>query len=383
MIGLTTRQLGHCQEIVLIRFTTGTTMILLKSRRVFRNREIELDSWLRAPMSLNNGSELYLSVNGVAYQDAPRAVEIVGSHYPPDTWSDLWRLEIETVDKIGNLARVLHILARAGIRVMSSEGSISADGELHEMDFVLSAKNYSDERDSNTARRSASPTCQLVGLFDELAVNLIEQLNFRVDGAPKIKLRRMLAHYDLYQRATPNGNADAQSFIRPHRCVVNRGRLKVSEEFEKQIQEISGVTVEGQLEYSASVDTKDRLLRILLFNSAMHKVCHVQVLCTSDSSVLSEIGALLAGEVRDKADARVNIVRFQIRPGWNMAAKRGKHSVPSNAVRLDITFVPDRPWHSVSAMYETLRKRIEELPAMRIVGGKVIASHDSEYGTKP
>jgi hypothetical protein len=337
-------------------------VIITGKRKRLDSDQLQLEDWIRAPVSLNSGSECWVSVDPSSALGASSFGEIVCSPFPPSVWHDIWRIEIETEDKIGNLARILPILHENKIQILSSEGSINTNGDLHQMEFIVEATDYVSISDRDSEFRARSDEAQLVEIYDEIAVKLIDQMNFRADGSPKLKVRRIDAYYNISKHIR------SKLLSIPENVKIGiDGIVKLPSAIIDQLQntifnEQSDFSRDAY--YSASVDTKDRIIRCLIFTESENPLCHIQITMEHDRNIINRVFSTIAGKEknskgRDMDDIAGNIVRYQLRigapsrPNFNRASDR--------YCRLDLILSPVRPWRDLADFKEIVSDRLRSL----------------------
>jgi hypothetical protein len=355
-------------------------MILSARRTPLEGDVLDLPPWIRAPVYMNQGQTVYVTLDPEALLGAekarsansselpfdPRFLELVISPFMPDIWGDLWRLKMETYDRPGNLNRIFEILARRDLEVLMSEGSTNSNGRRHEMMFILSAQKYKSESDpKDSIARASRTTAALRDLQDEFAIELMDVLTLYADGRPRVGVRRIQTYHSLYKRF----NSD--KIKRPVPVTVgNKGRIVLPKSLSRDIRRKLNQPSNARLDFSPAVDTTDRIVRLMCFADAQRSPCYAQIVVPRRSSMVASIFEKIANPDGD-ANVKVNVVRYQLRPGLGRNTKRRTTSPEdSDFMRLDLTFVPMQP-DSRAALFACLEDRLKEIPRFGLSGCQV------------
>jgi hypothetical protein len=354
-------------------------MILSARRTSLDGDVLDLPPWIRAPVYMNQGQTVYVTLDPEALAGAgpsrskvsslpldSRFLELVISPFVPDIWGDLWRLKMETYDRPGNLNRIFEVLARRDLEVLMSEGSTNSNGRRHEMMFVLSARKYKSESDpKDTNARASQPTATLRDLQDELAIELMDVLTLYGDGRPRINMRRMRTYHSLYTRFS------SDKIRRPVPVEVqSKGRIVLPKRFSHEIRRNLNQRPTATLNFSPAVDTTDRIVRLMCFAHASRSPCYAQIVVPRRSNMVAEIFKRIANP-HNEGGAAINVVRYQLRPGLGRYAKR-RETTPDDCdfMRLDLTFVPMLP-ESEASIFARLQESLSKIPDFALSGSQL------------
>jgi len=279
---------------------------------------ITIASWLRAPLSLSNGSRYY-SVYETS-RDASRSYsEIIVSTISPQHWGDLWRIEIDTYDTAGTLALISTIFSAHRLIVLTSEGSVNSLSNVNAMTFLVSAIRYRTKADDDSAKRFSNPDARLRTLEFLLALNLMDRVALDSAGLPKIKVRRMITYLALASEIVHG--------IRQHGAggaaggILKRNAIDIPKPNLAKLRADFGESIFC----TWHVDTKVRLARAHLFPAELAPA-HLQIVFSQNST---ESLNLVLGHVYAVGG---NVLKYQLR--------RGPPKGRAGRARLDITFSP-------------------------------------------
>lgn len=291
--------------------------MLISGARAPYEGDMELREWLRAPLAINNGARCHIALEPA--QDDRRRCEFIVSTIDPSHWSDLWRIEFETRDEPGVFAGLFDLLHQCRIHVVSAEASAHTLQERNASSIVISCARYQNGIDGNSTARVRDPEAGLKGLEDLIKLNFLDMLTVNTRGDPRVNVRRM----DALWRTKDAVNARRLPAIEVERLV--EGRLPVPEKFRRDIAALGP----GLLQ-SVSVDTKNRILRVLIWPREA-PLGHMQFYIPDNpTGAARRLFQILLG-------LNANILKFQIRPGGNKLAPESARGEDAG-FRLDVTF---------------------------------------------
>lgn len=276
-------------------------MLISHERQPLRDGCIELAQWVRAPLYLGDGNTLFATLDAV--RGPTPYHELVVTAIAPEFWSDLWRIEIEAVNAPGVVYKIISLLTRRNIRILQSE-STTVTYPSHYMAAMLVACNQyvGGDLDMTHRERVAKRTRSLPELERELKVYLANLIAIDPTGAPRVTVRRLSSHLELID--------DVES----RRCYqvfrdgysIQKGSIELTQRAMSTLKE----SFDGSdLLYVAAVDTKDRLIRCLIFGEQDGLTAHhLRLIAHLDSPELLE--TLFHNLLSEGA----NIIRHQLRP---------------------------------------------------------------------
>lgn len=283
-------------------------------------------------------------------------VEVLTTSINPQDWADLWRIEVETYDRVGTTMRLVQFLNHKGINVIASEAATNSFGRRHTISFIANCVGYSDSTDGDHNSRYRNPRALMERLSEGIELHFFEQLTLNDRGYLRVKIRRMSTLYSLHN----------EHLVQKQRIMIStggreaiRGRLRLPSECLMLLRE----HVSNNLWYSPSVDTKNRVVRTLIFGMSDSGVRHFQIKMNNCSSMnLARLFELVASY-------QANIVKHTIQPIYS------RYSRPECAARIDIAL----EWKNVSGgerlkklirLIENDRKLIEAGVSMLKVDGE-------------
>jgi len=275
-----------------------------------KDRKIHLPPWLLAPLFLNRGGARFWAVS-----HEPEIIlsntttEVVLTPIAPQHWEDVWRLEVTTKDRRGNLAKLYDILAESKIDVLFNEGSMHSFAKYNSMSFILSLIHYDNDGDGSKLARFAQQLPTVPGLETVILLRFLDQLVFdRAHGA-----RFALNRLNLYRHM--HGWSDRHQFSTlPDGSVLDDDHnLVLDDAFYEKLKRL-GRSGNTKVWYTPAVDTHYRCIRILFFPANDNSPGHIQVsLAQPSTKALARVNAIVA-------EHGGNIIRSQLRPGLSKSS---------------------------------------------------------------
>lgn len=314
-------------------------MIIPEKRRFLAGGDstLRLPSWLRAPLSLNEGARFYSvyeDLHPTKQSVSEHASEIILATIPPRYWADLWRIELVTYDRPGVLASVIALLNSHHLKVVLAEGSVHSSNLYNTMAFVVSAHDYNTLVDTERARESPHHgTLKTIDFM--IKANLFDDIALNASGWPKVKIKRFTNFKRLHAealgpRATRILDSRRQTLaVDP---ATGEGLIELPPETIGALRRKLG----DDLAYMWNVDTKFRFIRAYVFSAAAVPA-HYQFSIRQLSIGKRTNGSL--GDITDAIAANgANIVKFQLRRGGGREADGGSRfdvTLTSNARETD------------------------------------------------
>lgn len=273
-------------------------VLVLSERFSLEDQWLKLPVWLRAPLYLGAESRCFAAIE--SHRRANGNMELVVSAIDTNIWDDLWRLEIDTHDAIGNALILFSLLEARAIDIIASESSINTFSNHFTTQIIFSAAEYIGDEDGSQAERIKKPYPRLRELHDEIIAYLGDQLAFRPDGQPGLKL----SHMRSYRKLSDDLRSGGRLVLNRSGDMLSDGAVRLTQRAKEHLVKAIG---DGTIEYSPAVDTKDRLIRIMFYGESYPRKHHVQVLASSDANTtMSKLLAMFYG-------CSFNIVRSNIR----------------------------------------------------------------------
>lgn len=191
------------------------------------SKKLYLRRVIRAPLGLAHGTSVWL----VHHPRGPKHYsDLLVSPFPPESWSDMWRLEIQYADQIGNMARLIELLDRRNVFVLHETSRQALRHDYHVKYFMLDCSRYESDIDGSTAdRRTEAGT--LRGLYTEILINFLDCIRLTSEGNPRIRLERNYVHLNLYQGITKTklskGANGWRDFMDPVIATVENKQLDI------------------------------------------------------------------------------------------------------------------------------------------------------------
>lgn len=169
--------------------------------------------------------------------------------------------------------------------------------------------------------------------------NFADQIVFNDAGFPQFKLKRM----NQYRRMS---NVD---LLVTYRKLCGDEGLVLSSTQELETPDVFAHELEklgDEVFYTSAVDTKDRVIRTLLFSKNERVPVHIQLSTYNfDSHVLYSVLKMIS-------DRQGNVIRYQVRPGLDenvrgtlsrLAKGKTQDSAGQRPARIDLTIEPRHP----------------------------------------
>lgn len=185
-------------------------------------------------------------------------LEVVTSAIPKQYWHDLWRIEIDTQNRVGIVQRIMEVLWSNRVDVLFQETSSDALGEWNTTSLIISGRRYSNEIDKSADVRMAQAHCHLMFLESAIQLAVLDQMKFSEDGLPRFRMRRMEVYRDLLKK----GILARARFIELEGALINEKMELVLPK--KATTHLNRIFPSGDILYQTAVDTKSRICRILL-----------------------------------------------------------------------------------------------------------------------
>ncbi len=258
---------------------------------------------LRAPLGLASGSTIWM----VHHPRGPKHYsDLLISPFAPESWADMWRLEIQFSDKIGQMARLIDLLDSRNVFVLHETSRQALRHEYHVKYLMLDCTRYVSDIDGSTEERR-NESGSLKGLETEILINFLDLVRLTAEGNPRLRLERNYVHLNLHQgvtRTRTNNNASAwRDFWDPVRTTVDNKQIDIR-------PALVDPTILDKKEtyFICTCNAKAMMLYCAIANSEVttaHLVIHFDA---------SKQG-LLATVLHSLSDQDFNIVRSQLREG--------------------------------------------------------------------
>ena len=211
----------------------------------------------------------------------------------------------------------MQFLNHKGITVIASEAATNSFGRRHTISFVTNCAGYTDSTDGDHNSRYHNPRAIMEALSEGIELHFFEQLTLNDRGCPRVKIRRMSTLYSLHNE-----------YIQEKRTLISTGKRDAVREkigLPPGYLTVLKEYVSGDLWYSPSVDTKNRVVRTLIFGMSDLGVRHFAVQISDCSSVIIDrLFHLIAGY-------QANILKHTIQPVYS------RYSTQRRTAQIDIT----------------------------------------------
>lgn len=278
--------------------------------------------------------------------------ELIISPFPFTTWSDLWRIELDVLNRHGLLSQIIALLAKHRIETLSAEATILEDGNKGTLVLLADCSRYESRRDLDSSKRAPLSHPQLSDLHAFIATTFIKDLVFADDQTPRLRVRRVQAlsrsHQALIGGTLPN-HAEV---------VVRKGRIDLPEAILEQIQAPFGGDQVVEIRSTLLTDSKDRVMRAL-FSTPNRGVLGVRI-------SLREVKGCEVPILLERLNLRnFDLVRCQLHLKAVVAQDPPAPQLPHDRVVLELTVrstvVPPGPDDKLFNLIQTDLSITEEL----------------------
>ncbi len=274
-------------------------MLILADPRPLKKDRIDLPERIRGSLYLDEGTLYYCVLQNQATENDH--LELITTTIPPEYWGDMWRIEFETEDRPGNTALLFGLLQDRQIEILNFESCFDPLSRKHISAVLLSARNYASARDLDYRERLLARNFELVELKEDILIYFWDQFAVNPDQTPRVKIRRMKTFRRLFAdfqdgsrfRAAKSGQTYSKSGIQLSEKAINHLHRTLKAE---------------QFMSASIVDTKDRLIRTLIFGQSPKRIHSCQLAYPARSA------EMLSALTQCLYEIGGNIVRCRIGP---------------------------------------------------------------------
>jgi acetolactate synthase regulatory subunit len=339
-------------------------MLLLARRHPLKDRHVPLPQYIRAPLSFADGAHVYLASIG---HDPSQVVEVIATALSPEHWSDIWRLEIDFLDSVGRVHSLLRLLKDKGIHVLALETSTTNDGLLHTCSVICSCRNYRSDMDLDSKTRASNDFCDLTDLYEDICIDFLEELSFRDNTGPRVRIRRLSAYHRLHRLI------ERREIAFPTITTIRDRGLHLPEDFLKPFRVIPENISRSRRRQSSGylplvampmTDTKDRMLQILLYRDGTPTPCNITIILRNEVEAISRIFEILANH-------GFNVIRAQTRSSIDSLLKENLDEESNQYVEVDIVFTINGGRHRESDSLDKVVQILKIEPALTICDARI------------
>lgn len=171
--------------------------MLFSEKKNLAGGKIYVPSYIRAALALNDGCPLHATVFS---EDSLGLSEINLTPVPPAAWQDTWRLQATIKNEPGVLSALTVLLGEHDIDIILSRGVTIQRDRTFQLDLHLDLSRYSSTLDGTPEARKQNPLRPVRELKAEIALTLLERLEFVTPNKPMLSLHRNLALHRAYQQ---------------------------------------------------------------------------------------------------------------------------------------------------------------------------------------
>jgi hypothetical protein len=270
-------------------------------RRLVGQTKIFLHPTLLAPLGIARGSKLNA---GLRFRNSWDVPELVLTPYDYAVWPDIWNLEMQLIDKPGQLQRIFTILEKNSIKVLHFIARTAYKSRYHSKYFILDCSAYDKSTiDERPTLRHEVPEYKLSGLYYNILTEFLHEIRINYDNTPRITLNRNILHLNMWQD-TLHKSADGTTNILdiPVKVTLDRTGLSLSQDFIKHLKVDTGTY------FVTSANIKDHVIYCGVLNEANAHIVHFVIYFDRSRTDVSHIMRALQG-------LHLNIVRSQLAQG--------------------------------------------------------------------
>lgn len=265
-------------------------------------------------------------VHGVLVPGTP--AEIFLSPFPTHSWTDLWRLDCEFVDRPGLFADLTDLLGSQAVNVniLAHESSTLQHQKLFHVTLLCDMSGYGDQTnpDQTTFIRADEANPSLQYLCDYLTLEMFPDVLFR-QGRPQIFARRL---HELHRIGFLEAKSGATS--RAFRSKIVGGRVKLDEKwysFFESARRYNG----NKYWVTIASDTEERYIRLMALPHDRDAIL-LSITHTDESGQIARFSRVLSSEFGSRLNLHCSYLRLQEAGGlavWrcllDMEAGSGSH----------------------------------------------------------
>ena len=227
------------------------------------------------------------------------------SPYHPDCWGDLWRMEIQFHDEVGQLNKLIDLFDHHRIHILHASSRNSFKSKYHVKYFMLDCTHYHSEIDMTSTERFASSYDDMIGLRYLLQLEFIESIRLLDDGRPRLRISRNLVHLNM-----------AQDYEKPARHQNHLELIRKETRIQNSRVPIPSNIHPRPLTYAVvTTNAKAHVIYCSFNEGQKHQSCHVFF---HFDGRMGQLGAI----TRTLKENQFNVIRSQLRQGLLPDKKR-------------------------------------------------------------
>lgn len=257
-----------------------------------------------APLNLSETGRIFMLVVPVK---AKHVIELVISTFSPETWADLWHIELDLHDKPGLLSRLFSLLSKERVRVLAAETTSLESDQYHTMSLIVDCRQYHSSTDRTWKERIEQPRATLRDLYEVIAVTFVEELVFSDRESPKLSLKRLDSYHRCYRHLS------SKSLARPYAARIDGRKLRLP-------PSIGGSPLASlytkPLDLTATIltDSTERIMRVF-FIDRNKGILNIRIAFRNEPTAVVNIVSAIS-------NANFNVLRSQLRQGTPTALMR-------------------------------------------------------------
>ncbi len=284
----------------------GVLMLLICRPTDVLSDRLFLPDWIRAPLYLGEGARYFAALE--SHKRSNGNVELVISSIDNMFWDDIWRIEVDTLDAPGNALILFDLLESRGFNILAAESSVNSFSDNHTTSIIISAAEYENFDDRSNIDRIRMSNPSLSGLRREIIAYLGDKISFKNDDDPKLKI----SHIRSLKTISDDLKSGSRFILNRTGDFITDGTIRLTTRAKEHLSLSIG---SDKMIYAPSVDTKNRLIRVI-FSGFKDFIKHdIQIIISSEFERQFQI------VYKKLFNAKANVVRSLIRPCPSNKAK--------------------------------------------------------------
>ncbi|MDA8586052.1 hypothetical protein N9L47_07225 [Rhodobacteraceae bacterium] len=240
----------------------------------------------------------------------PTKPEYIISPYDPSTWGDMWRLEIQIIDKEDQLTKIVNLLDKHGIMILSSESRKAFDETWSVKNLMIDCQNLNSEADGNSQDRIENQRSEIPSLRDLFFCEFSDSLRYSGKGYPRLSITRNWPHFGLFKSVAVQQDTKIHSV--PERIMVDgNGEFEIPGYFLSEEDKFQHSLEQDHRVY-VSINTRSKIIYSSVWREEDdHSYISVAIFFDGTRLVLAQI----LKAIGSPDSLNLNVVRHQLRGG--------------------------------------------------------------------
>lgn len=270
-------------------------------RRLLYNTKLYLHPNLRSPLGIASGAKVNVSVRTRNSWGVP---ELIITPYDYEIWPDIWNLDLQLIDRAGQIERLFRILEECSISVPHYVARTAYKSRYHSKYLILDCSAYScSEIDRRPVDRHLKPDFRLWGLHYNILTEFMHEVRIEYDNNPRIDLYRNVIHLNMWQDTSlKNPDGLTNKLEMPISLICDGDGIILPRDL------LERLNINKDTYCAASANTNSHVLYCAILNSANAQLVHFVIYFNKEAIQVSEIMNIFY-------DLSLNVVRSQLVSG--------------------------------------------------------------------